>query len=324
MRQTERRTVLLLPGQGAQYPRMAAELYREQPAFTAAMDEFFDACGRRGCELRDDWLSAAPRVPIDDVTRAQPLLFAVNLAIGRALADAGRPVDALLGHSVGELAAAALAGVFSPADGAELMCRRADAARLMPPGGMLAVAATPDDIAPHLSGGPGGELGGVVVGAWNAPRQCIVSGPDPALEAAEETLRGKGFMCRRVRALQPFHSPVLRPAAEELVRCLEGMRLSPPRVPVRSCRTGRWVTDEEAVTPEFWALQLAEPVLFWPALDGLLTDRPEGGWTLVEACLSQLAPLARRHRAVARGDAEVITIGPGEFPMTASVRRSGS
>ncbi len=299
---------MLLPGQGAQFPRMAADLYGTQPAFTSAMEEFFDACGARGAELRDDWLADAPRVPIDDVTRAQPLLFAVDYAIGRALADCGVWPHALLGHSAGELAAAALAGVFSLADGAELMCRRADAARLMPPGGMLAVAASPDDLAPHLGGD-------VVIGAWNAPRQCIVSGPEPELTAAEETLRGKGLMCRRVRALQPFHSPVLLPAAEALRRCLENIRLRPPAIPVRSCRTGRWVTAEEAVTPSFWAMQLAEPVLFWPALDGLLT---EGQYTLVEACLTQLAPLARRHHAVGEGGSDVIALGPDAFTMMAS------
>ncbi|MFI0421596.1 acyltransferase domain-containing protein [Spongiactinospora sp. 9N601] len=308
MRDIRQPVALLLPGQGAQFPRMAAELYGGQPAFTAAMDEFFDACGAQGAKLREEWLSGDPEVPIDDVTRAQPLLFAVDHAIGRALIDGGTPPRALLGHSVGELAAAALAGVFSLAEGAELMCRRAEAARLMPPGGMLAVAAAPDDLTPYLGGD-------VVIGAWNAPRQCIVSGPEPGLTAAERAIRDGGLMCRRVRALQPFHSPVLRPAAEELRRCLAGMTLRPPAIPVRSCRTGRWVTAEEAVTPEFWAMQLADPVLFWPALDGLLGDGQ--GYTLVEACLSQLAPLARRHRAVRPGGSAVVTLGPDAFAVKA-------
>ncbi|MGW3290676.1 acyltransferase domain-containing protein [Streptomyces sp. NPDC001002] len=300
---------LLLPGQGSQHPGMGVELYGHEPEFTAAMDDFFALLGSGdGPPMRADWLAGSDRSAelMDGVRRAQPLLFAVEYALGRALRARGVRPDVLLGHSVGELAAATLAGVLDLPDAARLMVARSTALAGLRAGGMLAVAAAPAELSAHL--GPADHPGSVVVGALNSPRQTVLAGPEPQLSAVADGLRAAGIAFRVVRAGLPFHSPAAREAGERVTRVLAGMRLRPPCIPICSTRTGRYVTGTQALDPGFWARQLAEPVLFWPALDGLLTERDH---LLVDAGPGQdLAVLARRHPAVRTGRSEVLAVLP--------------
>ncbi|MET9502708.1 acyltransferase domain-containing protein [Streptomyces sp. NPDC006622] len=304
---------LLLPGQGSQHQRMAAGLYGHEPVFTAAMDEFFDAAGPEGAPLREDWLAERPATEIDHVTRSQPLLFAVDHALGRLVLSWGVRPAALLGHSIGELAAAALAGVFSPRDAAALVLDRIRRLAGAPPGGMLAVAASTAEVAPYLSGD-------VVVGAVNAPRQTVLAGPDGPLEEIGRALREAGFVCRPVPSLSAFHSPVLEPACRGAAARFAAVRKHPPAVPVHSAYTAAPLTGSDIQDPAFWARQPVAPVLFWPALEGLLAT---GDHLLVEVGPGQgLSQLARRHPAVRRGSSVVVSLlparpGPPEADRTA-------
>ena len=297
---------LLLPGQGAQHPGMAVELYGREETFTAAMDEFFGQLGAEGEQLRQDWLSVRPAVPLDDASRAQPLLFAIGCALGRAVLNRGVRPRALLGHSVGELAAAALAGVYPPDAGARIMSARSRAMATTPAGGMLAVAAPADQLAPFS--GPADQPSAVVIAAVNAPAQTVLSGPAESLAGVSRRLTAAGITVRPVAARQPFHSPALRAAADQFAAAFAAEPLAGPRIKIWSTRTARPVTQRQALDPGFWAGQLAAPVLFWPALCGMLNSGPH---TLVEAGPGQgLTVLARRHRAVRRGDAAVVPLLP--------------
>ncbi|WP_406489161.1 acyltransferase domain-containing protein [Streptomyces phaeochromogenes] len=161
-----RRTVLLLPGQGAQRERMAAGLYEAREEFTAPMDEFFGRLGTTGARLRSAWLRPAPNPELDESAVAQPLLLAVGHALGRAVGTAAEPPALLLGHSVGELAAACLVGVFDPADIGALAAARSRSLEGTGYGGMLAVAASEGQLAEELGGvGEGAELSGSAEGA---------------------------------------------------------------------------------------------------------------------------------------------------------------
>ncbi|HEX4721094.1 MAG TPA: acyltransferase domain-containing protein [Pseudonocardiaceae bacterium] len=284
-----RPVVLLFPGQGAQHVRMAAGLYELEPAFAAIMDECL-ACFDDGAALRADWLSARPRVDIDDARRAQPLLLAVDYALGRLVLDWGiRPV-ALLGHSVGETAAAVLADVLPFAAAAELTSRRVRRARDTPPGGMLAVAATPAELAELLAGTE------VAIGAVNAPRQVVLAGLDEPLNAVERLLRAKGYTARRLPSHTAFHSPAVRSVAD--VADLADIPLRPARLPLFSAYTGGRLADADAVDPAFWATHPVAPVLFWPVLDRLLSAQPT---FVIQAGPGQhLATIARRHPTVVR------------------------
>ncbi|MEU5884568.1 acyltransferase domain-containing protein [Spirillospora sp. NPDC047279] len=312
-----RPVALLLPGQGAQRQAMAAGLYRAEPEFTAAVDEVFESMGDDGARVRADWLADRPRVPIDHVTRAQPLLFAIDYALGRLVLSWGIRPAALLGHSMGELVAATLAGVFGLDDAVRLVrdrVRRADAA---PPGGMLAVSASPaeldDLVGGDLAGGDlaGGDLAGgdVVVGAVNAPRQTILAGRNGPLEKVAEILRGRGVTCRRVPSLTAFHSPLLEAVNAGSERLVAEVRTSPPDIPIYSGYTGALLRPDEVHDPAFWARQMVAPVMFWPALEALLAA---GDFLLLEAGPgADLATLARRHPAVRGRRSVARTLLPG-------------
>ncbi|MFC0540709.1 acyltransferase domain-containing protein [Kutzneria chonburiensis] len=286
------RLVLLLPGQGSQYPRMAAGLYASEPVFAAALDEVFDAMGAEGVRIRADWLSDRPVVSTDHVTRAQPLLFAVDYAVGRLVWSwAGQP-GALLGHSAGEVVAATLAGVFSLADATRLMLDRVERLAGAPPGGMLAVAASPDELAPFLDDE-------VAIAAINAPRNTILSGFDRPLARVVTALRAQGYWCQPVPAQTAFHSPLLGEFSLGAADFVNSVPVEAPTMPICSGYTADFLDMGELRDGKFWAEQPARPVLFWAALNRLLA---QGEYVLVEAGPGRLlSGIARRHPAVRAG-----------------------
>ncbi|MFG2193333.1 acyltransferase domain-containing protein [Streptomyces sp. NPDC048639] len=303
-----RRVALLLPGQGAQHAGMAVPLYEHDHTFAAIVEDFFDLMGEEGSRIRADWLGSDPQLPVDDGRRAQPLLFVIGYAIGRVLERRGIRPDVLLGHSVGELAAACLAGVFDLESAARIMLARSRVLATAPPGGMLAVAAAPERVESGIA--PEWAERGVVVGAVNAPAQTVLAGPEAELALAAAALSEAGLVVRRVRAREPFHSPVLDEAALDFEKAVAAETLNPPRVEIRSARTARTVRPEEAVDPAFWARQMAEPILYWPALGALLDD---GAFTFVEAGPGRsLSAPARRHPAVRSGRSGVVCTLPAE------------
>jgi acyl transferase domain-containing protein len=286
-----RPVVLLLPGQGSQQQGMAAGLYGWNELFTEAMTEVFDGLGRSGPQIRHDWLSDHPRVPVSHVTRAQPLLFALDYALGRLAMSWGIPVAGVLGHSVGELAGAVLTGVLTLTDAITVLSDRVQRLAEMPAGGMLAVAASPAEVTRFLRAD-------VVVGAVNAPRQVILAGSAQPLAETGSELVAAGFTCQEVDATTAFHSPAVQAAVS--TEAFEQVRLRPPSIPLWSGYTAAQLTAEQACTPEFWARHPVDPVLFGPALDALLGAAP--GFFLLECGPGRaLSGLARRHRAVRAG-----------------------
>ncbi|WP_019890102.1 acyltransferase domain-containing protein [Streptomyces purpureus] len=299
-----RPVALLLPGQGFQHAGMAVELYTREPRFTAVADEFLTALGPEGATVRDDWLACVDGGPADRGTSAQPLLFLIGYAIGEVLASRGIRPAVMVGHSVGELAAATLAGVLDLPAAARILAARCSALEEAPPGGMLAVAGAPETVLDCLRARSVG--GSVVVGAHNGPQQTVLAGPEPDLSEAERAVRDGGLVARRVRALEPWHSPAMGPAARRFGAAVAAEPLRPPTIPIVSTRTGRVVTDAEAVRPGFWAEQMAAPVLFWPALDAVLGG---GAYTVVDAApAGGLATLARRHPSVRAGRSTVLPL----------------
>jgi [acyl-carrier-protein] S-malonyltransferase len=306
-----RPVALLLPGQGSQHERMAHGLYRRVAAFTEPLDEVLELLGAEGERVRRDWLAERPAVPLDDAARAQPLLFAVDYALSRMLTAWGVVPTALVGHSVGESVAAVLAGVIALPDAVGLLAERVALFAEAPPGGMLAVAAGPAQVAGYLTED-------VVVGAVNAPQQVLLAGPDPALAEVAQRLRADGVMCMRAKATVGFHSPSLLPVCRLSSAGVAAVPLHAPRVALYSGRAGARLDAAGARQPLFWAMQPAEPVYFWAALDALLTS---GRYLLVEAGPGQgLSALARRHPQVAAGHSGVLPLlgsrprGPAEDP----------
>lgn len=290
---------LLLPGQGAQYPGMGTGLYAAVPAFAAAIDEVFKIMGTAGDELRSDWLAIDPGLPIDDVRRSQPLLFAIDYALGRLLIDGGLRPAVLLGHSIGELAAATLAGVFDLHSAVRVVLDRVGRLAVAPAGGMAAVAASRAEITPYLRPG-------VDVGAINAPRQTVIAGADEPLRTVLDALSEAGVTWARVSSLTPFHSTLLQPVVDTAHPLLAGLCMRPPKIPLISGYTAARLTDAGAADPLYWARHPVDPVLFWPALQTLLAGGPH---LLIECGPGRgLTTLARRHPDVRSGRSEVLSL----------------
>ncbi|OLE30200.1 MAG: hypothetical protein AUG44_01855 [Actinobacteria bacterium 13_1_20CM_3_71_11] len=304
-----RPVAFLLPGHGSQYVRMGVQLYGREPVFTSTMDGFF---AEYGPDLRNDWLTASPRLPIGAAERGQPLLFAVDYALAATITAWGIAPAALVGHSVGEFAAAAVAGVVGVDEAARHLAARTPLYRDAEPGGLLAVAASREAVAAVLPAG-------VTIGVANGPRQTMVAGPEAALRQAEKQLRAEGYRPVRADIPVPFHSPAMAGVAEQCAKALREVLLRPPRIPLYSTRTGRPLTADEAVDPEFWAGQLTTPVLFGDALDRLLAD---GDFLLVEVGPGRaLTTVARQHPGVRAGRSAAVSALPGRGVPPGGERR---
>lgn len=298
-----RPVVLLFSGQGAQQPAMAAGLYGFDPHFTVALDQVFAELGAEGARLRKLWLAGETNSSMDDAEQSQPLLFAVQYALGRMVLGWGIIPAALLGHSVGELVASTLSGVFSLPDALWILRERVAGAVATGPGGMLAVAASADELRPYLA--PTSKL---AIAAVNAPRQTLLAGPEPVLTEVESKLRADGYTCRRAAAKQAFHSPVMDEVARQNRSLVAAVRPGPPAWPLYSAYTGGLLDADTAIDPGFVAWQVADPVLFWPALDALLGA---GRHLLVEAGPGQaLSSISRLHKAVRTGESAVAPLLP--------------
>lgn len=293
--------VLLFPGQGAQYTRMAAGLYGAEPIFTEAMDAVFTELGENGAELRSDWLSPEPVVPLEHVSRSQPLLFAIGHGLGQLVLSWGLRPAALLGHSVGEVAAAAVGGVFDLTSATRLIADRVRRLATGPGGGMLVVTASVGQLGPYLRDQ-------VVIGAVNAPRQTVLAGPVRPIGQIASELRAAGITCQRLPSSSPFHSPVLEEAARGAEPLIATLTVAAPSIDLYSAYTVSTVGQAELSKVTHWSRQPVDPVLFWPTLDRLLaTD----DYLLVEAGPGQgLSRIARRHQAVRSGRSSVAAMLP--------------
>ncbi|GIT92010.1 hypothetical protein JANAI62_24670 [Jannaschia pagri] len=290
------RLVALLPGQGAQYPGMAAALYAAQPHFADALDE--------GLSLLADDLSDTlrglllrPEGPFEDAARtlaqtrlAQPSLLLTEVALASLWQARGAEPDLFIGHSVGELAAAVLAGVMALPDALYFVTRRGALMQAQAPGGMTAVTARPEELLPLLDDT-------LDLAARNAPDQQVVAGPAAALDAFETRLSQAGLSYRRLRSSHAFHSQMMDAVVPDLLAVAQDMPLRAPDRPILSTVTGNILTEAQATDPAYWANQARACVDFHAALETLAQrDGPRAllevgpGRTLTALAAQTLAP----------------------------------
>ncbi|UGY28906.1 SDR family NAD(P)-dependent oxidoreductase [Bradyrhizobium septentrionale] len=209
-----------------------------------------------------DGCDPAPDLP----ATAQPMLFVTEIALAELLRDWGIEPDAMIGHSIGEFAAACLSGVLSLPDALELVAVRARLIQTrVKRGAMLAV---PLDEAQTRALLPDG----VSLGAVNGFALTVASGHEAGVAELERRLVARGISAQRLRSTHAYHSQMLEDIVEPLLAMLARVKLNPPKIPYISCLTGTWITDEQAMTPRYWAEHLCRTVRFHQGLCELLSD----------------------------------------------------
>jgi acyl transferase domain-containing protein/acyl-CoA synthetase (AMP-forming)/AMP-acid ligase II/acyl carrier protein len=269
-------------GQGAQHPRMAETLYATSPTFRGALDQCAEILdGHLDRPLAEVLFGRTQDESIHRTEFAQPALVAVEISLARLWSSWGIVPDVVTGHSVGEIAAAHVAGALTLGDALTFAAERGRLMQTLPAGGAMAAIMARSEVVREAIAGQEGE---VAIAAENGPESVTISGRADAVGELVDSFKSRGVTATHLEVSHAFHSPLIAPILEPLERAASRCRITTPTVPMVGGVTGE-VVDEKMLGPAYWRLQAQSPVLFGRALctlEAVLGQSNPGGQVFLE------------------------------------------
>ncbi|HEX8537541.1 MAG TPA: type I polyketide synthase, partial [Cystobacter sp.] len=266
------KVVFVFPGQGSQWEGMGRDLLRREPVFREALEQC-DAAIREeaGWSLLEELAASGEQSRLGRIDIVQPALFAMSVGLAALWKHWGVEPEAVIGHSMGEVAAAHVAGALSLKEAVKVICRRSQLMRRLSGKGAMALVELSVEQARQALQGYEQKL---AVAVSNGPRATVLSGEPKALEEVLQGLEQRGVFCRRIKVDVASHSPQMDELRGELLEALAGVKGTAPRVAMWSTVTGRAVKEGE-LEARYWVSNLREPVLFAQGVGQLLESGHE-------------------------------------------------
>ncbi|WP_193197110.1 type I polyketide synthase [Nostoc sp. MG11] len=264
----EQPVIFMFSGQGSQYVNMGRELYEVEPTYRRHIDTCAEILQPHlGLDIRHLLFPsaeiAAASQQLQQTALTQPALFVIEYALAKLLMSWGVRPQAMIGHSIGEYVAAAIAGVFTLEDALFIVAKRGQLMQQLPPGSMLAIPLPEKDVRSLTQNS-------LEIAAINTRTSCVVSGTVEAIATLQNQLSSQGVECRLLHTSHGFHSQMMSPILNEFVQLLKKVQLNSPRINFISNVTGSWITDAQATNPDYWSQHLRQTVKFFDGISQLL------------------------------------------------------
>jgi len=256
----------IFTGQGAQYADMGHELYESEPRFAETINQIaFTMDPELGAPLLEVLFGEKSAEYLENTRYVQPALFAIEYALADLVRHWGVEPSYVIGHSIGEIVAACIAGMLDMEDAARFVVARGRLMGSLPEGGaMLAIAAAPEQVQRWLQG----KEADVAIATVNGPHAVVISGRAETVAEVGAMAQTAGRQIKALEVSHAFHSPLMDPILNELTQAASSMRITPPRIPILSNTSGDFFGDE--VKPEYWSGQVRNAVLFHQGMEKII------------------------------------------------------
>ena len=256
----------IFTGQGSQYADMGRELYASEPRFAETINRIASIMDPElGTPILEVLFGEKSAQYLENTRYVQPALFALEYALADVIRHWGFEPSYVIGHSIGEIVAACVAGVLDLEDAAHFVVARGRLMGSLPAGGtMLAISAAPEQVQRWLQG----KEADVAIATVNGPHAVVISGRAEAVAEVGAMAQTAGRQIKELEVSHAFHSPLMDPILDELTQVASSMRISPPRIPILSNTSGDFFGDE--IKPEYWSGQVRNAVLFHQGMEKII------------------------------------------------------